>query len=612
MLSSWGVDEILINLHHRPEVILSHVMSRKNRRPEICFSFEPQILGTGGALRKASWFLDNSPFWLINGDILAQLDPAEIINAYNQKNVLAATWLTDERGPRTVRLKNGIITAFHDHAPCSHGTYTFCGLQLVSAEILRYIEKQPFSSIIDAYKRAMRSGKEIAGVSVENSFWADMGTPEAYLECHDRIWKEHSAGKALISINFKHLEQARDLSRAGIKTKGFVCINSGARISAGARIHNSVVMNNVTLLRKACLDNAIVSQETSINGNVTGVVVPYSLMENTAMNACLQSLGWNRKRVVLQSFEARGSQRSFYRMLHGGQSVIVVLYDPARRENSLAVRHARFLRNIGINVPSVVRDIASRCVSIYEDIGDSSLLSLINNENTADKEAKTFLLYRQVLDNMFIMHKHGSKMAKSRQIPLSKPFTESLYRWERDLFDNFFLRQRLQIKASQRALILNDISSVSKRLCKIDRVLLHRDLQSSNVIFKNKKAFFIDYQGMRMGPAVYDLASLLCDPYVMLPETTRMTLLEYYAGLSGTPYSKLEDQFWAAAVQRLVQALGAFARLASHGPTSRFASHIPNGVKMLDTALSHLNRLDNAKKFTVSWLECEQKQEIAE
>ena len=82
---------------------------------------------------------------------------------------------------------------------------------------------------------------------------------------------------------------------------------------------------------------------------------------------------------------------------------------------------------------------------------------------------------------------------------------------------------------------------------------------------------FIDFQGMRMGAAAYDLASLLCDPYVMMPDAMQARLLERYVACRGAAAESVRGIFRIAAVQRLAQALGAFGRLAAQPATRRFA-----------------------------------------
>jgi hypothetical protein len=141
---------------------------------------------------------------------------------------------------------------------------------------------------------------------------------------------------------------------------------------------------------------------------------------------------------------------------------------------------------------------------------------------------------------------------------------------------------------------MRDLESVADRLAGTPQVLVHRDLQSSNILWHEGGPVFVDFQGMRLGPAAYDLASLLCDPYVMLPVRTQSRLLEYYARRTGCP-EQVVDVFWSAAIQRLAQALGAFGRLSAVPETSSFARHIRTGLVMMSRALDRLGGLDKLR-----------------
>ena len=127
-------------------------------------------------------------------------------------------------------------------------------------------------------------------------------------------------------------------------------------------------------------------------------------------------------------------------------------------------------------------------------------------------------------------------------------------------------------------------------------VLVHRDLQSSNILLFRGQPVFIDFQGMRLGPAAYDLASLLCDPYVMLSARLQERLLEYYLSRSGRRGGSGES-FWLAAVERLAQALGAYGRLSALPGLARFARHIPRALRMMARAMDHLAGLEHLRRL---------------
>jgi len=135
---------------------------------------------------------------------------------------------------------------------------------------------------------------------------------------------------------------------------------------------------------------------------------------------------------------------------------------------------------------------------------------------------------------------------------------------------------------------MGDLEIVAKKLLMTTPVLLHRDMQSSNILIKNNKIFLIDFQGLRTGPAAYDVASLLCDPYVMLSPALQDSLFNYYVSNSRKG-KEVAELFWYAAVERLAQVLGAFGRLSSLPGTERFACHFKPAMEMMSRALSHMN-----------------------
>ena len=98
-----------------------------------------------------------------------------------------------------------------------------------------------------------------------------------------------------------------------------------------------------------------------------------------------------------------------------------------------------------------------------------------------------------------------------------------------------------------------------------------------------------------MGPAAYDLASLLCDPYVMLRAKQQVILLEYY--LERAPHAQsTRETYHAAAVQRLSQALGAFGRLAANPGTERFSDHIQPACTMMMRMLENMTGMTTLRE----------------
>ena len=244
---------------------------------------------------------------------------------------------------------------------------------------------------------------------------------------------------------------------------------------------------------------------------------------------------------------ARGSDRCFFR--RGGE--IAIIYDDSKRgENARYAAHARFLASKGVNVPAVAKDIPEMKTLVLENAGSEDLAA-------AAKRLGLIAAYTPVVEALAKFNAIDPESAP----PLEKAFDADMWKWERDLFTEHCLGARYM--RTMPDAVAKELSAVADILSKEPPALVHRDFQSTNVIWNGDSFKFIDFQGMRKGPAAYDLASLLYDPYIKISEKEREALAALYADRSSRPEILKTLPF--AAVERLVQALGAFGRLASVG-----------------------------------------------
>ena len=167
---------------------------------------------------------------------------------------------------------------------------------------------------------------------------------------------------------------------------------------------------------------------------------------------------------------------------------------------------------------------------------------------------------------------------------LLPPFDDETWEWERNLFAKYCLGANFQLEMSET--VRKELEGVAEILEREPKALVHRDFQSTNVLWKNGELSFIDFQGMRLGPAAYDLASLVYDPYVTFTEGERKALVALYAKLANRP--ELVKILPYAAVQRLAQCLGAYGRLASVGQP-QFGKHVVPALRNLLAAADEAN-----------------------
>lgn len=591
LLKTWGVRDVLVNTHHHAGQLLDYLRDNPTPGLRCQISYEPEILGTGGVLPRARWFLDGTPFWMLNADVLADLPCEPLLEAYQRQKAIASLWLHPDRGPRTVEHRAGRVTVFKSALAGTEGTATFCGLQLLDPRILNFLPPTGFASIVDAYENALIAGETIAGVTVPNAYWADIGKPESYLVTHREM------------LDRPRWKQFRKINRDGAFASG-----RNNTIPGSATITRSVLWDNVTVAPNARIEEAIVADGTIVRGHVSYMAMRADQLPDPALIRIVDELGWSPAHTTVQPLPPRGSARTFTRLTtslkrcpaHAGSrarvpqttSAIVVRYSLERPENALYTSHARFLARHGVGVPSVLLDWPREQICVLDDVGEDSLEQRVPHVN----RRQCITLYKQTLETVARLHVQATRAALQRPMKLSIPFTRHLYEWEQALFCDQFLRRHRAIGEDQLTGIRQELARLIPVQTRAARVIIHRDLQSSNVLMKNGEIFLIDFQGMRFGTAAYDLASLLCDPYVTLPEDVLEELLDYYLGL--IPDGKaVRDLFWIAAVQRLSQALGAFGRLGAVPTTSYFLKHIPSGVKQLRNALTHVPGLPTLKSL---------------
>ena len=189
---------------------------------------------------------------------------------------------------------------------------------------------------------------------------------------------------------------------------------------------------------------------------------------------------------------------------------------------------------------------------------------------------------------------------------LPAEFNAALYRWEQKYFFQNCLGRYFSVSESKRKELaaLPGLREIEKHLASLPRVLVHRDFQSQNIIMRNGQAYLIDFQGMRPGLAEYDLASFLYDPYVELTEAERTELIAYYREQQLKNGNTIDGDFdlklRLCAMQRLMQALGAYAFLGLVKDHKHFLQYVPNALRSLRTVVAKIDDLEPLASFLAS------------
>ena len=275
------------------------------------------------------------------------------------------------------------------------------------------------------------------------------------------------------------------------------------------------------------------------------------------------------------------SDRHFYRLnwQDGRESMVLMVYTLARRDNPKFVPATHRLEKIGAHVPHVMAFDEQRLCVWLQDLGRIDLHSF-DQQPWAVRQP----LYEATLREAAKFHSVAeNSLAADDFEELEPPFDEALYEWEQNYFLDHFVGGHLgrEFGHDEYAAAHEALRKLRHRLAGLPRCLVHRDFQSQNVLIRGEDAWLVDYQGLRLGRAEYDLASLLYDPYVNLTRAERSELLRYYALQRGLDWDELREVFHLCAAQRLMQALGAYANLSRNLGKPHYLQHIPAAVSNL-------------------------------
>ena len=242
---------------------------------------------------------------------------------------------------------------------------------------------------------------------------------------------------------------------------------------------------------------------------------------------------------------------------------------------------AGMLERSGIPAPRVQAALPEKKIALLEDLGDSTLYRLFKENGTPET---LLAYYEKVLEYLV-------RMQKSEELfQVKREFDFQGIRWETDYFYKQFILRYCKMKPENEEKLFEEFDLLAARIATLPRVFMHRDFQSQNIMVKEERVVFLDFQGARRGLPQYDLVSLLRDPYVRMPREMEERLLRLYVERAkDAPWFSERDFFESytlAGIQRHSQALGAFSYLSLELGKKHFLSHIPPCLAYLKEELA--------------------------
>ncbi len=501
-LTAAGITSLTVNTHHLHHQIETFLADHSYDIP-VTTRHEPEILGTGGAIKNLADFWDDEPFMVVNSDILFNTDLPAFISFHQESDALATLLLCDNARFNQVWVgrQNQICGIGLDHEPSSGDAraWTFSGIQIIEPQLLQLIPEKVFYSIVDAYRTALSQDQNIQAFIPKQIRWTDIGSPRRYRK---------AAVHSMAGEVFNRKDPDRVETYASIKLAG------------------------------------------------------------------------------------DGSDRCWYRLDSGKSSIIMADHGirnaPGVREVDAFIRIGRHLFSCGLKVPRIISADPFSGLVLLQDLGDRHLQDVVRAQGLDTRAVGN--LYRYIIDQLI----HMATVCHSKFNP---DWTYQSTRYDYDLvlekecryFVTAFLNNYLDMTVRFEDL-LKEFHLLSQKAAECRyQGLMHRDMQSRNIMVHEDQCYIIDFQGARIGPWAYDLASLLIDPYVAMPSDNAAELYDYYVQrltiTNKIDIHRFRKDYEVCRLTRNLQILGAFGHLSRNKGKLQFEAYIPRALETLDKNL---------------------------
>ena len=303
----------------------------------------------------------------------------------------------------------------------------------------------------------------------------------------------------------------------------------------------------------------------------------------------LRRQGMDPLATRVERLHGDASNRCYVRIIpRTGPSVVLAVHPAPFVTGGLPeIAVGALFERAAVPVPVVMGQAGDLGILVLEDLGDQTLQDWLTVPGRDPAP-----LYREAVGLIARLQRAGDARHTDKALPFSLALDVNKLTWELAFFRSEFLDAYRNVALAPRAAeaLRQEFSTIAEELGAEPRVLCHRDYHSRNLMVPRNHLVVIDFQDARMGPATYDLVSLLRDCYVDLSPDLTAAMTEHF--LAAVPSERTDDfvrRFDLMSVQRHLKALGTFGHQIVAG-RSGFAAYIPRTFAYLRGTLHAYSR----------------------
>ena len=285
-----------------------------------------------------------------------------------------------------------------------------------------------------------------------------------------------------------------------------------------------------------------------------------------------------------------GSDRRYFRLYDEKGKTVIATHGLNTSENETFVYFSGHFQQKALNVPGIISFSEDRTMYLQEDLGDVSLLDMLEQKGFVDE---TYDLFRESLHQLARLQVLGDESLDYDQCLTNKEFGKQAIMADLLYFKYYFLDALRKPYDKQK--LIDDFEALSNYLTHTEyKYFMFRDFQSRNIMVRDARTVhFIDYQGGMKGAPQYDVASMIWQARANLPDEWKANLLEDYMDSFDDITQKSLDkevfrsQYNGYVLIRLLQVLGAYGFRGLFERKAQFLTSIPLALRNLRWFVEH-------------------------
>jgi len=289
----------------------------------------------------------------------------------------------------------------------------------------------------------------------------------------------------------------------------------------------------------------------------------------------------------LKKISGDASFREFYRLGKHNKTSIIVSAKKEKFKNLIVYAVVNKILNTNkVNAPKLLSNHYNNDMIEISDLGEKSFYDFVISKKNKLNDYKS--LVKLIIKVQKIKVKKSYRFGKFK-VKFLKYSLKNLHK-ESDLFFDWYLKYFLKKKKNSKIkkLLKAELNKIYKKLTFSNNTFVHRDFHASNIMIKKKKLGLIDSQDAIIGNPLYDVASLIDDVRIKLPNNLQNNLIHFYhknSKLKKKDIENLKNDFDILSVQRNLKILGIFVRLSIRDGKNNYLKFLPNTWTLIERRL---------------------------